>query len=133
MIRNKIGKTWVNGSAKSRLDWWGINQNLFSELYCDNPLFLVERVNGHAPWSFFFFSKWRHIEGQSVFSYFLTIDLSLLSYFSFDGFVDSVPLDDFVQIGHEHHNLIPNSSYFLNLFNVDIIKCSDLFLKKWDN
>ena len=68
-----------------------------------------------------------------MFSYFLAVDLSLLSYFSFDGFVDSVPLDDFVQIGHEHHNLIADSSDFLNLFNVDIIKCSDLFLKKWDD
>ena len=56
--------------------------------------------------------------------------MSLLSYFSFDGFVDSMPLDDFVQIGHENHNLIANSGNFLNLFNVDIIKGSDLFLKK---
>jgi hypothetical protein len=57
---------------------------------------------------------------------FLAVDVFFLK---FCGFVDSVPLDDLMQIGHQADDPLSDSLYFLHLLNIDIIEQSDLLFK----
>ena len=66
------------------------------------------------------------------FSVFIITD-QFVGGFSSDGLVDSVPLDNFMKIGHESDDFMSNLSDLGNIFNIDVIECSYFFLKKWDN
>ena len=66
------------------------------------------------------------------FSFFIITD-ELVGGLSSDGLVDSVPLDNFMKIGHESDDFMSNLSDLGNIFNIDVIECSYFFLKKRDN